>query len=87
MLMPLLSVSAIGFLVGVVGGMVSKDVGRGLLRGLIAAWLGFAAGGMLGVIVDTVTGSGSWLAWLGHLGAVAAAIFASLPRSNPSSQG
>lgn len=74
MLMPLMSVTLIGLIVGLTAGASSGRVGRALLQGVVTAWAGFAAGAMAGMTVDVVAGAGSWLAWLGHAGAVVAAV-------------
>lgn len=69
MLMPFLSVTAIGLLAGVAGHLV-RDGDHAVLRGFFGAWAGFAAGGLVGLVLDVTTQSGQWVPVLGHLGAV-----------------
>lgn len=80
MVMPVLSVTAIGLLVGLIGGVYRSNAGQGLIRGVIGAWVGFAAGAIPGVILDVSTAGGSWLPWLGHAGALVGAAASFLVR-------
>jgi hypothetical protein len=70
MVFPVLSVTALGLVVGLVLGAARHDVLRGAVRSVVAAWLGFAVLGLVGLAIDVVLGTGTWLAWLGHLGAL-----------------
>jgi len=45
-----------------------------VVRAVAAAWLGFAVLGLVGLAVDVVLGTGTWLVWLGHLGALGYAV-------------
>lgn len=72
MLMPTLSVTAIGVLIAVVGIFLARPPKRALLHGLIGAWLGFLAGAALGVAIDVVLGEGVYLALFGHVAAAIA---------------
>jgi outer membrane lipoprotein SlyB len=76
MFIPAISVTFIGLVVGVLAsprwGLV-----RGLIRGLGGAWIGFVVGGLLGAIVDVVSGTGIWVAVAGHIGAFAGAVLLS----------
>lgn len=74
MIFPLLSVTLTGLLVGLVLGAAQHRVLRGVVRAVAAAWLGFAVLGLVGLAVDVVLGTGTWLAWLGHLGALGYAV-------------
>ncbi|TWF93858.1 hypothetical protein FHU35_14131 [Saccharopolyspora dendranthemae] len=78
MLMPTFSVTLISLIVvAIVVVTTSAPPGRTLLFGLIGAWAGFAAGALGGVLVDVVTGSGSYLAVVGHGVAVLGAVIGS----------
>lgn len=71
MLMPVASVSIIGLvgaLVAVAAGW--HRVGSAVVRGVGGAWVGFLAGAVGGLAVDVVAGTGVWVAYVGHLGAV-----------------
>jgi hypothetical protein len=41
---------------------------------VVAAWLGFLAGAILGVLLDILAGTGSMVAWLGHAAALRGAV-------------
>ncbi|OQS15800.1 hypothetical protein B0T36_07465 [Nocardia donostiensis] len=74
MLMPIVSVTVLGFVIAVVSVVVRRTpVGRSLLLGIVGAWLGFAAGSIAGALVDVVLGTGWVLALAGHTAAFAAA--------------
>lgn len=80
MLFPTLSVTSIGL---VVGGVVAAGLGhpvRPLAIGILGAWIGFAAGAIVGVGIDVVLGSGIWVAIIGHAGAVTGATAATRSR-------
>ncbi|HEX6198166.1 MAG TPA: hypothetical protein VFZ37_19805 [Jiangellaceae bacterium] len=79
MLMPALSVTLIGILVAAGGIVVRKPPRATFVRALVGAWLGFVAGAVPGLIADVLSGSGAYVAVLGHVGAVAGAVVA-LPR-------
>lgn len=74
MLMPLVSVTAIGIVAALVarlwGGRAFKGAG---LRGLLGAWGGFALGALVGVLVDVATGRGVYVAIVGHAAVVGGA--------------
>lgn len=74
MILPLLSVTAIGLVVGLALGAAERSVLRGVLRAVAGAWVGFAVGALVGLAVDVVAGSGAWLGWVGHLGALGYAV-------------
>ncbi|HSJ83226.1 MAG TPA: hypothetical protein VLA91_05345 [Acidimicrobiia bacterium] len=74
MVMPLLSVTAIGVIVGMVAGAATGKIGRRSIEGVVAAWLGFLAGAILGILFDILAGTGSMVAWLGHAAALAGAV-------------
>ncbi len=77
MLMPALSVTLIGVVVALAAGALRHlHPARTALPALFGAWAGFAAGAVVGVITDVISGSGSWLAVIGHLAAVAGAVLA-----------
>lgn len=77
MLLPTLSVTAIGLVVGLVGAIGLRRLSLGCVGwSLAGAWAGFLAGGVPGVLVDVVLGTGVWLAVIGHGGAVVGAVFA-----------
>ncbi|WP_139347655.1 hypothetical protein [Nocardia donostiensis] len=74
MLMPIVSVTVLGFVGAVVVVSLRRTpVGRSLLLGIVGAWLGFAAGAIAGALVDVVLGTGWVLALAGHAAAFAAA--------------
>lgn len=81
MLMPTLSVTLIGVTIGLVAGISRGTPGRGTLQGLVAAWCGFVVGAFVGVIMDALLGTGTWLALIGHAGALTAAIVSFAARS------
>lgn len=72
MLIPLISVSLIGLVAGLAG-LTRRAPAVVLFRCLLAAWMGFAVGAMLGLVVDVLLFGGFWIALIGHIGAVAAA--------------
>lgn len=82
MLMPTLSVTAIGVLAGLVAIGLRRRPASALLRGLLGAWLGFLAGAVVGGAADVLAGTGGLLALVGHLGAVAGAA-AAVTRARP----
>ncbi|MFP3914152.1 MAG: hypothetical protein ACLFWM_04695 [Actinomycetota bacterium] len=83
MLMPTLSVTLIGLTIGAVAGLTRGLPGRGILVGTVAAWAGFVVGAFVGVLLDALLGTGVWLAWLGHGGALVAASFSFAIRPTP----
>lgn len=79
MLLPILSVTVIGLIIGVGVGVAGLRGSRGwpaIARGLIGGWAGFLAGALVGVAVDVVFHTGVWVAVAGHAGAVAGAFLA-----------
>lgn len=82
MLMPVFSVSVIGL----VGASVTlllrrRRAGPAVVRGLLGAWAGFLVGGALGGVIDVVAGSGVYIAYIGHLGALLGTIWLLRSRS------
>lgn len=73
MLMPSLSVTAIGLVIGAVWHLF-RQVDHALWRGFFGAWAGFATAGLIGLILDVSTGTGHWVPLLGHIGAGAGAL-------------
>ncbi|MDA3648833.1 hypothetical protein LZ318_06085 [Saccharopolyspora indica] len=71
MLMPLLSVTAIGLVTAVLV-VITRHAPpvRALLLGLVGAWAGFAGGAVVGVVVDVIAGTGWMVALAGHVVAV-----------------
>lgn len=78
MLMPWVSVSAIGLLVGLVGAVRGNARLKSLTGGFAGAWLGFAVGALAGLTFDVWAQTGTTLAMAGHVGAAAAATTAVL---------
>jgi hypothetical protein len=76
MLMPALSVTAIGIIVGVAAIVARKQPKTALVRTIVGAWLGFVAGAVPGIIADVMSGSGVYVAVLGHAGAAVGAVMA-----------
>ncbi|CAN5157199.1 hypothetical protein BH23ACT9_BH23ACT9_37910 [soil metagenome] len=68
MLIPLLSVSLIGLVTGM-SGLTRRAPSVVLIRCMIAAWLGFAVGAVVGVFVEALVIGGFWLTLVGHVGA------------------
>lgn len=73
MVMPFLTVTAIGVLIGGAGYVIRRGE-HALWRGFFGAWAGFATGATAGLLLDVATGSGHWVPLLGHVTAVAAAV-------------
>lgn len=71
--MPFFSVSAIGLVVGTIGHYL-RHGDHSVWRGFFGAWAGFAAGALIGLMLDVISQSGHWVPLLGHLGAVAASM-------------
>ncbi|HUG85171.1 MAG TPA: hypothetical protein VMM13_11430 [Euzebya sp.] len=69
MLFPLVSVSLIGLLAGIAG-LTLRAPAAVLFRCMLAAWLGFSVGALLGLAVDVLLLGGFWLGLIGHVGAV-----------------
>lgn len=75
MLMPTLSVTAIGVLVAVAAMTIRRSSpGHAFLLGVVGAWIGFALGAVAGMLVDVVAGTGWVLALSGHVAACAVAV-------------
>lgn len=81
MLMPALSVTLIGIVVGAAAIVARKRPKAALGRAFVGAWLGFVAGAVPGVIADILSGSGAYVAVLGHAGAAVGAVVALTGRS------
>lgn len=73
MLMPIVSVTVVGLLAGLAGATVTGERNQSLIRGVVTSWIGFFAGALVGLAIDTAAGTGIWLALFGHAGAIAAA--------------
>lgn len=72
MLMPFVSVTAIGLIGGLIfAGTRRRDVRGPVAFGVLGAWLGFAAAAIVGVAIDVIARTGVYVAVVGHLGAVA----------------
>ncbi|MGB3632500.1 MAG: hypothetical protein WA982_00515 [Rubrobacteraceae bacterium] len=77
MILPTLSVTVVGLIGAAVGGAMRMHAPlMALARGLVGAWGGFAAGALIGVLIDVVTQTGIWLGIVGHLAAVAGTVVA-----------
>jgi hypothetical protein len=79
MLMPALSVTAIGLLVTVVliaaQWLPSARAALGAVAGAVAgAWAGYILGALAGAALDAATGNGYFLALLGHAAAIPGAL-------------
>ena len=72
MLIPLLSVSLIGLIAGVVG-LTRRAPAVVLIRCFVMAWMGFVGGAILGLVVEAFVIGGFWLLLGGHVSAVVAA--------------
>ncbi|MBW9206615.1 hypothetical protein KV102_12505 [Mumia sp. zg.B53] len=80
MLLPLVSVTVIGIVAGLLlrpSPPVRRSRPRGVAVGVLGAWAGFLVLALLGVVVDVVAGTGTYVALLGHAGAVLGAAAAS----------
>jgi hypothetical protein len=86
MLMPGLSVTLIGLAIAVAGIVMHRPVPPTLLRGLIGAWAGFLTFGLVGLVLDVVLGNGTFVAFLGHLGAAVTAAIVVARGSRPAAQ-
>jgi uncharacterized membrane protein YeaQ/YmgE (transglycosylase-associated protein family) len=76
MLMPAASVTLIGLVAGLIGYLITRNrLVPAFGLGVVGAWVGFAAGALIGVIVDVVLGEGMFVAIIGHavagIGAIA----------------
>lgn len=76
MLMPTLSVTAIGVAVGLLVVAFRGRPGRVVLWTVLGAWVGFLLGGVLGGVIDVAARSGEGVPILGHLAAGAGAVVA-----------
>lgn len=81
MVMPALSVTAIAIVVAVVAILRKRPTAATALRAFVGAWVGFVAGAVPGVIADILSGSGGYVAVLGHAGAAVGAVVAVTGRS------
>ena len=77
MLLPTVSVTVIGLIAGPLAVVIGRSrPARALLLGVVGAWAGFVVGALVGVALDVVVGSGTYLAIVGHLMAVIGAVVA-----------
>ncbi|MGB7448413.1 MAG: hypothetical protein WA892_04720 [Ornithinimicrobium sp.] len=74
MLLPLVSVSLIGLLVGGAFALSHPHRVTLILWSLLGAWGGFLLGALAGVMIDVIAGTGVWLALIGHLTALLVAV-------------
>lgn len=76
MLVPGLTITVIGLIVGVIAGPVMQHgpVVRSVINGLVGAWAGFAAGALIGWLVDSVLPAGYYGLMFGHALAVLGAL-------------
>lgn len=72
MLIPLVSVSLIGLVIGLLG-LTRRAPAAVLVRCLLMAWTGYAIGAVLGVMVEALVIGGFWIGLVGHVGAGIAA--------------
>ncbi|WP_433462404.1 hypothetical protein [Spirillospora sp. CA-128828] len=72
--MPALSVTLIALVVAAAICRNRRPLARPLLGALVGAWLGFILGALAGLTVDVITGSGFFLAIVGHAAAVPGAV-------------
>jgi ribose/xylose/arabinose/galactoside ABC-type transport system permease subunit len=82
MLMPALSVTAIGVIAAVVAITRHRPPVAALVHALVGAWLGFLAGAVAGVLLDIALQTGIFVPILGHAVAAAGAILA-VTRTRP----
>lgn len=90
MLVPGLTVTVIGLVVGLMSGVVLQHAPllRSILGGLVGAWAGFAAGALIGWLVDSVLPADSYGMMFGHALAVLGALgFVTSPRRMATSTG
>ena len=74
MLFPLVSVTVIGLIAGLIFVAQRKSQpARTLLLGLAGAWIGFMVGALIGVVIDVVALTGIYVAILGHFMAIVGA--------------
>lgn len=73
MVIPFLTVTGIGLLIGAAGHLL-RTGGHALWLGFFGSWAGFAAGGVIGIIVDVTAHSGVWVSLLGHVTAIVGAV-------------
>jgi hypothetical protein len=85
MLLPTVSVTAIGLLAGLLATLLGRRPGPSLTRGFLGAWIGFVAGAILGVFIDVVLQTGGYLAVIGHIAAALGALVA-LTRSSATTE-
>jgi hypothetical protein len=77
MLLPTLSVTAIGVIAALISLIVNGEgLTRPMLLGFLGAWAGFVVGAFVGVIFDVVLQTGIYVAIVGHLMAVTGAVIA-----------
>lgn len=79
MVMPALTVTAIGVLAVLATAFVAREhpSARGVVYALAGAWAGFVVGGLAGLVADVITGGGTSLAIMGHSVAVVGAAIGS----------
>lgn len=74
---PTLSVTLIGLLVGAAVMLVTRSNDwTTLLVGQVGAWVGFAVGAVIGVVIDIIASTSMWLALSGHVLALVGAAIA-----------
>lgn len=76
MLMPGVSVTAIGLAIAAIAIARGGPTLPALLRGLIGAWVGFAGLALIGLAIDVILFDGAYVAVLGHIGAAISAAIA-----------
>lgn len=73
MLIPILSVSAIGAFIALRRQTSNVGAGPLMAAGLTGAWAGYLAGWLAGILVDIILIAGFWPVLVGHLAAVGTA--------------
>ncbi|NNH73432.1 hypothetical protein HLB23_26855 [Nocardia uniformis] len=76
MLVPGVTVTVIGLVVGIMSGVVLQHgpLLRSMIGGVVGAWAGFAAGALIGWLVDSILPAGSYGTMFGHALAVLGAL-------------
>jgi hypothetical protein len=77
MLLPTVSVTVIGLLAGLLALLLGRyRPGPALVLGVVGAWIGSIAGALVGVIIDVMLQTGTYVAVIGHAAATAGAFVA-----------